>query len=190
MNNILGGEVYSKDIDGFSVTWESNKNYRHWCIQQESDLDEKLLLVMLNPGSLSKDGSSLSKDTTLRIIREVFQGTGVSPFIINLFDLSSPKENEFFQNWEQRDYGNLIYPMLNKESFKGVIYAYGDCEYYIEHGSKVKERIKLVRNHFSYLNEVKLPTNSRGTPKHPGRWQREKIKPEIRAMIIEYMKSA
>ncbi|MCD4737484.1 MAG: hypothetical protein K8R53_15680 [Bacteroidales bacterium] len=58
---------------------------------------------MFSPGSLTVDGKNLKKDTTLRIIREVFDNTGFNPFIINFFDFTHPKPKMIFKNWSKRE---------------------------------------------------------------------------------------
>ena len=42
----------------------------------------------------------------------------------------------------------------------------------------------------SNLPEIVLPRNNSGTPKHPISWQREKLKPDIRNEILNFIKKA
>jgi len=113
MNQIIKGKVYSHELDGWLVSWESESEYRHWCHQTNENFVENLLVVMFNPGSLSGDGKNLRKDTTLRILREVCGPAGVNPFVVNLFDYASPSPDELFSNWEKRDGCGLIFKIGN-----------------------------------------------------------------------------
>lgn len=190
MSPLLAGKTFSKEIDGFVVTWESDGQYRHWCHQAQPGVSKDILIIMLNPGSLSSDGANLSKDTTLRVLRDAFRDTGANPFVINLFDFAAAKPNVFFENWDSRDNKRLVYPQLQKNRFVGVIYAYGDYEFNLDHGSEIKERIGLVRETFAGIREVELPKNVRGTPKHPLRWQTEKIMPQINQGITDFLRAS
>ena len=185
MNPVLNGKVYSHELDGWLVSWESESEYRHWCHQTNDGSTENLLVVMFNPGSLSGDGKNLRKDTTLRILREVCRPAGFNPFIVNLFDYASPSPGELFSNWEKRDGGGLIYPSLGGVKFSAFIMAYGDYENRGERDNEIKERIALVKSIFSGVRETILPKNSSGTPKHPMTWQRQKLKPTISKLLAE-----
>ena len=49
----MGGNIYSVLLDDWEISWESQKEYRHWCIQKKTDNKKTLLVIMFNPGSLS-----------------------------------------------------------------------------------------------------------------------------------------
>lgn len=183
MNSILIGQKYQQMLDGWEISWGSSYSYRHWCTQCHSSNDNYALIVMLNPGSLSHSGENLSKDITLRILREVFQETGLNPFVVNLFDYSASTTEEFFSNWEKRDGEKLIYDSLSINDFKGVLYAYGDYENICEYQTTIKSRISFIKSRLSALPEIVLPKNMNGTPKHPIIWQRQKIKTEVKYII-------
>ena len=183
LDKLLNGTVYTREVDGWSISWESNGAYRHWCFQQHPANDRTILVVMLNPGSLQGDGKDLTKDTTLRILREVFETTGLNPFIINLFDLATPSPKELFSNWGKRDSDKLIYENIKHEHFSGILYAYGDYGVADVDYPEIADRIGLVKRNFKRLPEVELPQNIDGTPKHPMGWQRQKMKPQIKTII-------
>ena len=185
MNSVLKGNVYSHELDGWLVSWESESEYRHWCHQTNERFSENLLVVMFNPGSLSGDGKNLRKDTTLRILREVCEPAGVNPFVVNLFDYASPSPDELFSSWEKRDGGGLIYTKLEVVKFAAFIMAYGDYENRGERDNEIRERIVLVRSNLSGVREIILPRNSSGTPKHPMTWQRQELKPTISNLLSE-----
>jgi hypothetical protein len=190
MNSILNGKIYKHALDDWTVFWESKGPYRHWCKQIHPKNRKLILVVMLNPGSLSHDGKELTKDITLRILREVFFTTGFNPFVINLFDYAATSPDELFENWDKRDGDELIYRKLHVSEFSGVLYAYGDYETHRQYGTQVLERIKMVRNIFSSLKEVLLPTNSSCTPSHPIIWQLQKRKPRVQKIITHFFGNA
>jgi hypothetical protein len=138
---------------------------------------------MFNPGSLSGDGSDLSKDTTLRILREVCGAANLNPYIVNLFDYASPSPQDLFDNWSKRDASKLVFDKLPISIFNSYILAYGDYENLGQRDSEIKARQVLVRNYLKSLNEIVLPKNNSGTPKHPINWQRQKIKTEISELL-------
>lgn len=185
MNPVLKGKVYSHELDGWLVSWESESEYRHWCHQTNERFTENLLVVMFNPGSLSGDGKNLRKDTTLRILRDVCESAGVNPFVVNLFDYASPSPNELFSSWVKRDGSGLIFDKLRALKFSAFIMAYGDYENRGERDNEIKERITLIQSHLTGAREIILPKNNSGTPKHPMTWQRQKLKPAISKLIAE-----
>jgi hypothetical protein len=185
MNNpLLNGTVYSHQIDGWTVSWESKKTYRHWCHQVKDLTWRNLLVIMFNPGSLSGDGSNLSKDTTLRILREVGQAANQNTFIVNLFDYASPSPENLFNNWHLRDSDALIFYKLKSINLSSFILAYGDYENWGRQNQAIKERALLAQNAVSHLHEIALPKNNSGTPKHPMTWQRQKLKPYIAELLV------
>ena len=181
MNNnpIMNGNVYEHAIDGWRVSWESSGQHRHWCRQVKDESWKTLLVVMFNPGSLSGGGVGLSKDLTLRILREVTGGAELNSFVINLYDYADPKVQNLFNNWSLRDGSHLIYDYLNLKDFCGFIMAYGDYQNWGQQNESIKERILLVKKSLSELKQIDLKPNSSGTPKHPVTWQRQKYKPEF-----------
>jgi len=183
---MLNGTVYSSQLEGWTISWESNSNYRHWCYQ-EHPLNEKIILVvMFNPGKLSGDGINLTGDTTLRILRRVFENTGFNPFIVNLFDLATPKPDELFIKWKDRDNELLVYDKIKDYEFSGIIYAYGDYQNNREYGNEIIKRIDFIRNKFLYLAEIELPRNNSGTPTHPFRWLYGNLEFEVKYLIKNF----
>jgi hypothetical protein len=81
---------------------------------------------MLNPGSLSGEGENLRRDTTLRVLRRLFEGTTYNPFVVNLFNLATPKPHILFENWARKDYQTFTYQSFALHQFSAVMYAYGD----------------------------------------------------------------
>lgn len=76
---LLGGKVHQRELDDWTIRWESNGEYRHWCSQMRSgDFNGRFIAVCLfNPGSLGDTGANLRRDTTLRILRDVFRATSM-----------------------------------------------------------------------------------------------------------------
>lgn len=183
MKSINGGQVYSHELGGWSVSWESDGNYRHWCHQIKNPEWNSLLVVMSNPGRLSGDGSNLSKDTTLRILREVCGAANLNPYVINLFDYASPSPQDLFDNWNIRDSNSVVFDKLPLAIFQSYILAYGDYENWEQRDTEIKDRQTLVLDHLESLDEILLPKNNSGTPKHPMIWQRQKIKSNISALL-------
>lgn len=187
MNPLLDGEVFSKEIDGWTVTWESNGGYRHWCEQRQSPLTSPILLVLFNPGALNQDGKRLSADLTLRNIRYAFDGTVYHPFVVNLFDRATKNADELFKDfWDQRDCKELIFPKLKGSCFSGVGYGYGKKSQHRLHGDAVRDRIDYVRDIQSNLEEIDLPKEADGTPMHPFRWGIEEVIPKINSSLNDY----
>jgi hypothetical protein len=182
---ILGGHVFSKNIDDWQVTWESNQGYRHWCFQQFDESWKKLLIVMLNPGSLDRAGSNLAKDTTLKVLRSVCIKVKVNPFIINLFDYADPKPENLYNNWKDRDSSTLVINNLNAKDFSGVVYAYGDFEAAKTCKPDIEDRIVVFKHLLSQIPTIPSPTNKSGNPRHPLNWQRFKQIEEMQLNLIK-----
>lgn len=151
MKSILGGTVYSRVIDGWIVYWESQGDYRRWCLQEHPSNSAKLLVVMFNPSSISGDGANLRRDTTLRILREVCEGSGLNPFVLNLFDPAAPSPKAFFRNWNERDGNKLIYDHVAHLGLKAILFAYGSNENKVDQEKDISNRIQLVRTQFKNL---------------------------------------
>lgn len=182
---LLNGKLYTKSIEGWSVSWESNKNYRHWCYLNHPQNDKNVLLVLFNPGSLYASGEKLYQDHTLRILREVFLSSGINPFIINLFDFAATLQNNLYSNWENRDYKFLIFEKLVSFEFIRIIYAYGKIEHTDLHYEDVISRINLIKNIFSHLTVLKINNQTA----HPRRWQFEKCKDKVHSIFCELYKN-
>jgi len=164
---ILSGNVFSRNIEGWNVSWESNLNYRHWCNMQHPANNDWILIVLFNPGSLSHSGENLSIDSTLRILRKVFKSTNLNPFIINLFDFSDPKYKNLSINWEKRDHTNLIYDKIVHHNFRWILYAYGKIDKQDPHYLDIIDRINYIRNIFTVIPEINIFNQN----KHPIQWQ-------------------
>lgn len=187
MNPIMGGNIYSATLDGWEISWESQKEYRHWCIQEKPDNKKTLLAIMFNPGSLSGDGKNLSRDTTLRILREVCGDAGFNQIILNLFDYANPQTAPLFSNWEKRDLnGSLIFNHLSEFKYDNYIMAYGSYQTDPSYANDILERINLIQSILAKDKEIKLPTNQNGTPKHPTVWQRQKLKSDITEILSKH----
>lgn len=187
MNPIMGGNIYSATLDSWEISWESQKEYRHWCIQKKSNNNRTLLVIMFNPGSLSGDGRNLSGDTTLRILREVCGNAGFNQVILNLFDYANPQTAPLFSNWEKCDLNsNLIFEHLSEFKYDNYIMAYGSYQSDLLYEKDILERINLIQNMLKKDKEIELPRNQNGTPKHPTVWQRQKLKPDITRILSKY----
>lgn len=182
---ILGGEVFSYSLDGWEISWESDTVYRYWCYQQHTSNYYPVAVVMLNPGSLSGRGENLTKDTTLRVLREVFVNTGFNPLIINLFNLAPPNPEILFESWNLKDSDKFSYSSIPINTCKAVLFAYGNYEHHLQYGNEIKARISLVKRHFMAVQEIVIPTNKSGTPKHPIVWQRQMLKPVVHKAITD-----
>jgi hypothetical protein len=183
---MFGGIVHTKNYDGWRVSWESLGEYRFWCSQVHPSNSRLAAIVMLNPGNLSGDGANLSRDTTLRVLRELFLGTRYNPFVINLFNLATPKSQVLFEHWEERDNPAFKYTLLPKDELAAVMYAYGDYENRDRHSTDIKDRISEVRDFLSGVPEIIVPRNKSGTPKHPLPIQTQKLKDDFQQAIIEH----
>ena len=194
MMPLNGGGIYRKQYDGWTISWESNGDYRHWCYQLFDDEWPNLLIIMFNPGSLNNDGSSLNQDTTLRILRKTGKLSNHNIFVINLFDHAETNPRFIFDNWDSKDSSDLIYGKIPPEYFNQYIHAYGNFDYYLRSSSANKEkyedlstntlkRMKLVDSYFRGVYQIQGLTNINGTPKHPISWQREKKIDDIVALL-------
>ena len=186
-STIMEGLLYQTDLAGWRIAWESKGIYRHWCFQQYDVSWQNILVVMLNPGSLSGNGENLAKDTTLSILRKVCGCAKVNPFIINLFDYSDAKPPNLYANWEKRDGEFLIINKLELSYFAGVVYAYGDCAKSGVCKPDIQERIRLFRIKLESLKSIPLPLNNSGNPKHPMNWQRQKLIEVVQGILIEQL---
>ena len=186
--SLLGGEVHSKRIDGWEVSWESNGDYRHWCIQRRQPDAPLILVVMLNPGKLSGDGRELASDSTLRVLRNVFAGTVFNHIVINLFDLAASKKESLLAQWSRRDPPELVFHKLTSINFSGIIFAYGDIEKREIVGPVATNRIKKVKFIFERHPIIRTPLNKSGCPAHPLNWQRRSLIPEVLKELLNLSK--
>ena len=174
---LLNGTIYPKEYKNWDISWESDGDYRHWCIQRplDSQTDDLIVAVMINPGSLSKDGRELPRDTTLRILRNVFDTTKYGCLVLNLFDLATPKPTKLFERWSQRDKADseLIYDVFPYDHIVATVFAYGDYENHSdpEIGRQLKDRIRVIRESLSDFPVIDSPNNTSGSPKHVMKWQ-------------------
>lgn len=179
---LLNGTLLKKSIDNWDIIWETNENYRHWCLQKHPENDKTALLILFNPGSLNSNPDSLNKDTTLRVLREVFHKTGFNTFVINLFDYCIPDYRELKKNWKRRDYKSLVYEKLITYDFIFSMYAYGSINKNDIVYNDLISRINLVKNTFKHLSQFKydgLKTT------HPLSWQLQKKKTNIHQVLLK-----
>ena len=111
----------------------------------------------------------------------------MSPYpkpIINLYNLATPKPEILFNDWNLKDNNRFSYSGISIFTFKAVLYAYGDYENK-RYGDEIKDRIVLVKKHFSAVKEIIIPKNKSGTPKHPYVWQTQSLKTVIKKAIAE-----
>ena len=180
----MSRETHCAPLDGWHVSWEVQGGHRLWCKQEQPGVDLTMAVVMLNPGSLSGKGENLTSDLTLRILREIFLGTGFNPLVVNLFTFATTDPYELFANWGSRDaYGFELDPLLIQHAPAAVLYAYGAYEKDSKFGVEILARIREVRRAFAAVPEVSVPLSKQNTPKHPRRIQLEKLKPEYRELI-------
>jgi hypothetical protein len=186
---MFNGQICSAECDGWIIRWESLDGYRFWCRQEHPSHTKTAAVVMFNPGSLSGMGENLQKDTTLRVLRDIYNSTSYNPFIINLYNLAAAKTKNLFDQWEQRDHPNFNYSGLPLNEFSAVLYAYGDYENKGKYADEIKKRIEEVRNVFANVPEIVVPAkllNITGTPKHPLSVQMKRLKNEYRQAIINH----
>jgi len=180
------GTIYSKSLGSWSISWESSEDYRFWCLQEHPSNSRIVAIVMLNPGSLSGAGENLNQDTTLRVLRDFFEGTSFNPYVINLFNLATPKPHVLFEKWERRDHPSFSYQELPIARFSAVMYAYGNYENGDDYPTQIQERIAAVRDVLHGIPEIAVPRNQSGTPKHPLTAQQQGLNGVFREKIISY----
>lgn len=172
MKSILNGKVYSKIYSNWELTWESDSNYRHWCYLKKlgTSYKDDILVVLFNPGSLSGNGDNLSRDTTLRNIRKVFDDLPYNCVVMNLFDFATPKPDVLiFNNWINKDKSNYssIYDYLELFNIKAYILAYGDYENWSDADNQsIRKRIEHIRDKLNKYIAIPVIYNNSGTPKH------------------------
>lgn len=188
----LNGTIYSRELDGWIVSWESDGDYRHWCIQRQAGCDGRDLIavVLINPGSLSKDGRELRRDTTLRILRSTFAQARSGCLVLNLFDLATPKPPELFKRWDLRDKtkSQLIYEVFPRDRIVAAMFAYGDYENLRDRriATEIKQRIRFVRASLQGLPLIETPTNESGSPKHVMKWQIDRHTPDMKNRVRQF----
>lgn len=188
---LLGGVVHCRELDDWQIRWEADDDYRHWCsLIRPKNFNGKFIAVCLfNPGSLKGDGTKLLADTTLRILREVFESTAYGCLVVNLFDRATPKPPQLFSVWTQRDKPNsgLIYPLLSN-MVVASIRAYGDYENHndCQKGHDIKARIAVLEKWRSGFKSIENPENLRKTPMHVMRWQTQSQKRTMAQRLLEF----
>ena len=180
------GKCHTANVDGWNVSWETRGDYRLWCKQEQPSNTQQAVVVMFNPGSLSGGGEKLRRDTTLRILREIFAGTGYNPYIVNLFSLATPKPWELFDAWPNRDCPGFGVNDLAWAECSAVLYAYGAYESENGYAESIKDRIREIRSVLSEIPEIVVPLAKTGTPKHPMRMQIEGLKSEFQKLIAAH----
>ena len=121
----------------------------------------------------------------MRILREVFQGTGYNPCIINLFTPATPKPNDLFESWSSRDCPSFELQNISPNDFSAVMYAYDVYELRKGYSSDIKRRTRLVKSLFDSIPEIVVPLASSNTPKHPMRIQIEGLKDVYRSRVTD-----
>ena len=173
----MGGRVFTRELDDWSVSWESAGAYRHWCAQTRTGHRRAVVIVLKNPGSLRRDGADLRRDTTLRILRTVGEAAGIDWLIVNLFDYAAPNPRDLHANWRRRDARALVFRRLDLSHTRFVIVAHGD--YDASHERAYRKRIALVRHALASLHEIAIPVTQAGNGIHPMNWQRRRLLPRV-----------
>ncbi len=186
------GTVYYGWLRCWRVSWESSGDYRFWCFLRNpcKAAVDSVAVVCLNPGSLSHAGKRLARDTTLRALTNAFAPSSFHCLVLNLFDLSTTRPADLFTRWNERDSkcATLIFTRLRMFSVAAYMMAYGD-DHLSASGlisSEVSRRIRAVEAKLSYLRPLPVLRNHSGNPKHPRRWQIEKLLPRCSS----YLRSA
>ena len=177
----MGGRVFRRDLDGWSVSWESAGAYRHWCVQEKPAHRRRVMLVLKNPGSLSDDGTQLRRDTTLRILRHVGETAGIDWLIVNLFDFAAPNPRDLHANWARRDAQALVFGRLPLGEEECLMFAHGD--FGPDRARAYRRRIALIRGLFASLREIRIPQTKAGNGLHPINWQRMRLIPSVTKAI-------
>lgn len=176
--------MFQRDLDGWSVSWESAGAYRHWCVQARADHRHRVVVVLKNPGSLSGDGARLRRDTTLRILRGVGAETGTDWLIVNLFDYAAANPRALHAQWHRRDAAALVFARLDLRRDRFLMLAHGDFDGPC--APDYRRRIAVVRKHFGALHEIALPLTKAGNGVHPLNWQRMRLK----ARVVDAIRAA
>jgi len=191
---LLGGVIHCRELDGWDIRWEADGTYRHWCSQVRRDnFNGRFIAVCLfNPGSLSGDGTNLRRDTTLRILRDVFSSTAYGCIVLNLFDRATPKPSELFSTWSERDKANsrLIYDLVSN-LIVASIPAYGDYENHPDptKAHEIRSRITVLKTWRAGFASIESPRNDNGTPMHVMRWQIKGLKKTLAQRLSDFSPS-
>lgn len=173
----FGGSLHERTVNCWRVTWEAKGPHRLWCFQSSGVTKRVVCVVAFNPGSLSGAGENLSRDTTLRNIRDAMpDGTGT--LVLNLFTLATPNPPNLFDNWDNRDCRGFQFSQLASAPCQAVIFAYGDIgqcrKYGPQYGEQVKTRIAVARDALSQWPAITIPTTATlKNPAHPMNWRRQ-----------------
>ena len=161
MEALLGGSIFHRSIDGWQVSWESRGDYRHWCIQEKPSHSSRLLVVMKNPGSLRGDGADLTRDTTLRILRNVGDKLALNQLVVNFFDYAATKLQTLHDNRASAIVIGQGWFIRSLIQCRSVLFAYGNFD--VDHYSDYSARISLIRRTFKSLPEIRgIPTTKAG----------------------------
>jgi Protein of unknown function (DUF1643) len=192
---LFGGEYYSGSIEGWQVAWESVDSHRLWCHQTREKARHLVCVVMFNPGSLSGDGSNLSRDDTLRIVRSAMPDA-CSVLVVNLFTLAAPNPSDLFDQWDSRQSSAFDITRFQSEKIDLVVYAYGDIGQTGKtkqlYGKHIRQRVQEIADAFKGIPILELPQaliSGAKNPKHPKHWKLGKHIPTIKSTIEAFLKA-
>jgi hypothetical protein len=138
---------------------------------------------------LSGDGAGLAKDLTLRILRKTFEGTGLNPVVVNVFDLATPKTSELLDQWQSRDKANspLVYELFGPNQFAGYTLAFGNYLGTLDVSlPDVEARIRQVTSLLQRFPKLAGFENKNKTPMHPRLWQTSKLIAQMQSRVREF----
>lgn len=191
---MFGGTYCTQTLGEWQISWESVGLHRLWCHQTRRDAKHTVCVVMFNPGSLSGDGKHLTKDTTLRFIRNAMPDTAAA-LILNLFTRATPDPSDLIANWHERDCDGFDITVFRSKPIDALVYAYGDIG---QAGTKnlllksaIRRRIDEIEEVLENIPQLQLPeiliTQKHGNPMHPKPWnlkrQIEIVKAGLAALL-------
>lgn len=191
---MFGGTYYTRTLGEWQISWESAGLHRLWCHQTRRDAKHTVCVVMFNPGSLSGDGKNLTKDATLRFIRNAMPDTAAA-LILNLFTRATPDPSELIANWHERDCGAFDITVFRSKPIDALVYAYGDIGQAGTRSrlrkSEIRQRIGEIEEVLENITQLQLPeilmTQKLGNPVHPKQWnlkqQIEVVKDGLTALL-------
>ncbi|MBS3102892.1 DUF1643 domain-containing protein [Candidatus Woesearchaeota archaeon] len=177
------------DVDFHS---KAENNYRDKVLLYKKDIEKDALtitFIMFNPGKLHSTKQQIKEDTTLRIIRDVFNNFNCKLEVLNIFNLNCTTLKEFRN---KQDYWNDNNPLWNKGELskyepRHLIFLQWGCD-------------KQKRFAYQYLNDVKkllgnykfklvgIPTIDNN--QHPQSWQIQKKIGDYKILIKEILKNS
>ena len=166
------------------VEWHGN--YRDYVILKQKDCNngKTIIIIMLNPGRFKNNKDETYTDSTLRHIRKVFENSGYTLEVLNLFNLSQSSRKKFDEapNEIKNNENPIDEDGLKKQTNKVVILQWGKIK--DDYTKNRRDKILLLIKELG-LKEMGLP-NKDGSYSHPSHWKpgkikefREKILPEI-----------